>query len=857
MTALYWALEYGKVFAAYMFIMFVWPSVMFRKFLSGKSLTFRFAFCVTFQTVLVNTVVLLLGLIHLLDPLMVRILFYTSLLCSLVKDVKVGEKEYKKFRRVINGTYGIKKLFADALAFVGGKISRQFRKFLDMMQGRWWEYGTLAVVLVYGMIYFSYGAFQDYSYGFGDMYPHNAWIYGLTGGQIFSAGVYPEGMHCFIYALHTLFGIRIYSCLLFTAGIHVLVFLLSAYILLKEVFRWRYTPLLVLTAFLTVDLMCIDEVYSMSRLQWTIPQEFGLFTVFLCAAFLVRYLRLAGPARKPEGGVMAIFFKSYRPLHFEGEIERPPEYTKGFWDENLLVFMLALAASLAIHFYATIMAFFLCAAFVPVALSKIFNTKRLIPLVTAAFCGFMIAVLPMGGALASGIPFQGSIGWAMSVINGTEGASSGSVTPDAGVGDAGANETEAGSGTAGSGAGAVDSGADAETAGATGPTGGAVGGTVQGTEATGNTAQGAAVVPETPVSKPKVSLGQRILGVVARLPEIVADKANRVYKASYVTLYKQERARVIIGCTGLAVGLWFVCRLILTLIRILGKKDVRASRFDGYLSVTLASVFFMTMYGAGSIGLPSLIAGSRLCTVAQMLILAVMMILPDLALSCLQLVLHDEIGGAAGIIGVAGIYLFTILTGSFHGYLYYELTRHNGAVMATYTITDRLPEGSFTIVSTVDELYQVIQYGYHEEAVSFLNGSMREDYTLPTEYVFIFVEKKPLEYAQSHFFTGPKWLAWEKYPAYYGSFVSQCPDITVSEISRAAADGYQGRFPEISSVYSNLEQRTVVESKLYGWCREFERLYPNELHTYYEDDDFICYYFRQNGLSLYQLGIMN
>jgi len=32
----------------------------------------------------------------------------------------------------------------------------------------------------------------------------------------------------------------------------------------------------------------------------------------------------------------------------------------------------------------------------------------------------MVAAAPMLGALASGIPFQGSIGWAMNVINGTD-----------------------------------------------------------------------------------------------------------------------------------------------------------------------------------------------------------------------------------------------------------------------------------------------------------------------------------------------------------------------------------------------------------------------------------------------------
>ena len=38
------------------------------------------------------------------------------------------------------------------------------------------------------------------------------------------------------------------------------------------------------------------------------------------------------------------------------------------------------------------------------------------------------------------------------------------------------------------------------------------------------------------------------------------------------------------------------------------------------------------------------------------------------------------------------------------------------------------------------------------------------------------------------------------------------------------------------------------------WVDDFNNLYPNELHVYYEDENFVCYYFRQNPACLYQLG---
>ena len=791
--SLYWGMEYTKVLLGYAFIMFVWPSVVFRSFFRGKSLIFRFSLCVTLQVVLVNSVVLMLGLFHLLSPWVFRILFYGSFLWSIFRNVKIGKEELDRFRYLLTGTYGFRHFFHQLTAFIRqrGKqaISAVFRK----LHSHWWECGLLGIIVVFGMIYFTHGAFQDNFYGFGDLYPHNAWTYGLTQGQIFSAGVYPEAMHCFLYALHVLFGIRIYSCLLFLAGVHAAVYLISAYILLREVFKWRYTPMLVLTLFLTLDLVCIDEVYSMSRLQWTLPQEFGLYSVFLCAAFLLKY------------------------LHSENRImrKRKGELSKNYWDENLLVFMLALAASLAIHFYATIMAFFLCASFVPVMLRKVFSKKHFLPLVTAVICGFTVAVIPMGGALLSGIPFQGSIGWAMSVMNGEDPEQMEDQLLE-GENDGPVQEVE------------QDSGDVVQHWGGTG---------------------------EATVKPPQKSLGERLKNLPAALLARLKTLPKDVWDYAYVTLYRQERAAWIVGFLGLSVSLWLIYRLTAFFLNLLlRKRKIKANYLDHYFSIALASFVFMFMYNSNYVGLPQLIAGSRLCSTGQMLNLAMMMVPFDLLFLVFGLFIPHAVMKLAAACCVGGIYVGTILTGTFHGFLYYEFSRYNESVITTISITQQLPERSFTIVSPVDELYQVIQYGWHEELVNFINESTSEDYTLPTKYVFIYIEKKPFQYGQSHFFTGPSWLACEKYADYYNSYVSQCPDVTALEISEEYAADPTQRFSVSANTYSNIYFRTVLESRMYEWCEQFRKLYPNELKTYYETDNFVCYYFEQNEQRLYQLG---
>ena len=795
-TAFYWIWEYIKVFLAYGVIMFVWPSLMYAKFLRGKKFTFRFGFCVTSSVLMINTGVLLLGLFHLLHGWLICLIFYGSIFFCLARKVRKQTKGKGYLKKLMTGTYGSKQFVADVNHKWEKYLLKKLKRLRERTKGYVAEYTLLSIVVIFGMIYFTYGAFQDYSYGFGDMYPHNAWIYGLINGQIFSAGVYPEGMHCFIYFMHTLFGIRVYSCMLFTAGIHVSVFLISAYLLLKEIFKWRFTALFALALFLCMDLKCVDEVYSMSRLQWTIPQEFGFYNIWLCAAFLLRYLKRGITECKLK-------FRLFK---------------KGFWDENLFIFMLALAASLAIHFYCTIMAFFLCLAFVPLLIHKIMKPDRLLPLIVSVVGGVLIAVIPMGGALASGIPFQGSIGWAVNVMNGVDGANegqSGNAAKD--------NEEKTNSSiqTADNGEGTVSLEAS-ET--------GANGETLDGTQ-----------TKKEKQAKKRLSPGEFV---------------QKLYSASYKTLYGADRAGLLIKLTFIGLAVWLLSKIALLLSKyFLHKEKVELLMFDGYFGLALSTVFFMAMYCAGSLGLPPLVAGSRVCSVAQLLMMAMVFIPVDLVAFAIASFLQATIMSVLAFAGVAAVYVITNLTGCFHGYLYYELTRYNAAVMTTYSITKDLPKQSFTVVSTVDELYQVVQYGYHEEMISFVNGAMSKNYTIPTEYVFIYVEKKPIEYAQSHFFEGPDWLAKEKYTQYYHSYMSQCPDIEASEISLELGQTNRAKVRNHSSVYSNLETRTLVESRAYAWCKEFEELYPHELYTYYEDDNFVCYYFKQNPKRLFQLAI--
>lgn len=792
----YWIVEFIKVLSGYIFLMYLWPSVIFRKKLSGKSLTFQFAFCSTVSILLSNTIILGLGLFHILNEGIVRWIYYGTFFLSIFKEKELRRYIFAHIKRTLSGTQGWKLLIfrqAESLKII---IVNSFQQLNKKIKGRRIEYGILFVLIVFAVAYFSYGAFQCHSYGWGDMYVHHAWIYGLKEGKIFSAGIYPEAMHCFIYCMNDLFGISVYSCMMFLGEIHVSALLLAIYCFLREVMKSKYTVYLVLAAFLTIDMVCVDEIYGMSRMQYTIPQEFGLYTQFLCALYLVRFLR-----RNPE----------------EGKAKRK------VWNDDLFLFMTSLAASLAIHFYVTMMAFFLCAAIAIFGIVKVFKKENFKSLVIAVLAGMIISAAPMVLAYASGIPLQGSLNWGMNVMNGTdtkEGRTqqAQSIASENNAETSSQNESESQSSESIQ----QESGVQSSQS-------------VTSEEKQQTETNDALEQEQTSQKKSRKTIGEYI---------------KMVYKYGYAQLYGDTRAKWLLGFT-LIAGILSVINWIITAIRF------RKLPFELYLGITAASVIFMILYAAPFLGLPEIIAGARLCLTEQVLLMSMMALPADEVLFAIGRRKMACILPYLSVLGVAAIYAGTNYFGVYHGYLYYELTRYNSVVNLTNRIASEYPKQRYTIISTTDEIYQVIESGWHEEILDFYYKSKLEKYYIPTEYLFFYVEKNPIQYAQYHFFAGPRWLAQKKYSQYYkysNAVISEGSAIKSSKISEDVLGEPLTDMGKASDAYSNLKNRTILESELYFWCQDFKARLPYEIQVYYEDEDVVCYMIKQNPEHLYNLG---
>ena len=762
MDQTYWILQYGKVLLGYLFLMYLWPTVVFRPILKGKDRAYRFCFCVNVTVLLAAVSVLLLGLVHLLNQTLVTVLFYGIFLVQLYRNYHLSFSWIEDVRSVSSGVMSTRRMLLKWHTANTYRLKTACRRWWKSTEGRRLEYVTLVIVVLFGMAYFSINALQLHSYGCGDQYIHHAWIYDMKQGKVFSAGIYPQGMHSFIYLLSTVFHIDLYSCVLFLAGIHVQVLLVSAYLLGRALFGWRMSGLFALVGFLTVDQVSVNSISGMSRISWTLPQEFALYTVFLAAYGLIRFLESA----KDDGGKLNLFRRDF--------------WMPYLTDHGLFILASTLAVSIFVHYYATIIAAVVCLVTVVVNLRQVFRRAVLARLVAGVLAALLIAGFPIGVARLAGYPLQGSLLWAMSVIQGNE-------------------------------------------------------------------------------------LEKESEELIAKNPEDEEDDAelgplHAALDDTYFELYGDRRGGML-AIVDASVACFGALALLLTRLLRGGRNRNRepllpVRALKGYLIISITLFVLFIAYEPSLVGLPAFVKDTRICSSIDLFAMLLCACVPDVIFTLAHRLLKAAVMVPVSAAACVGIYLVVLSSGFFHGYLYYELTRYPAAVELTKEITRNLPKYEYTVISTTDELYQLRETGFHEEWIDMIEQYKDKTYTIPTPFLFFYIEKQPLLYAQYSFATGPRWLAEEKYVPVVGKNAYQYPEIGHGEVSTEASKMkilYTGKR---SFTETDFDNRIILESKAYSWLRKFRSYYPTEGTIIYEDDDLLCYCVHQEEFSPFSLGVV-
>lgn len=692
-------------FFYFLFLIFIPAKVMKLK-LSGKDAVENMLKAMISSHVVVISCVYFLGIFHIYNTvtlviaLCISVLVYWKFHGVCYRDVM--KRFFSRMARVSDGQY---------------KMTVLVRRSIQKWGKEWWNACKTWLkqifspdIIRYEVLFISIGilierkwslVFNNYAYLTSDMYVHNEWINFLEKGDIFHEGVYPFGMHNMLSAFHKLSGLNLNVVFRYWGAYNCLLMVVMLYFFARKIFRGKYTALLPVVVYCITD---FASGYYGYRTIYTLPQEVGMLFLFPCAYF---------------GGK---FLKNEK------------------WQDGLY-FALSASVILSAHFYTVMIAILLCGSICIPFIKKLWNISMLKK--TLAYVGLivLIGITPLVLGRISGKQWQGSMTWALNVMNEQSGENT-EQEPEAGESDSYAKS------------------------------------------------------------------------MALEIYELQLDEMN------------SDWGTVFWICMGLS-AVYYVFLLLLK------KADWGAKMYAG---IFFFLVFMIILYSHQILGIPRLMKEERM-TIFIGYITPVILALP--------IEILDRIYGrwekgreplnilcSMGMIAALFYATYVRKYIPVQSYFYLE---NSLAAKACVMIDEEYPKNTWTVVSPVEELAFTRNHGFHYELWEFISSmEMYEEnmyLEIPTPYVFFVLEKNPIVYNQ---------------------YRSAALDYAFEPIHEEDAQKrFTGEALGISETgvmgfYNILENRRIMEAKLFYWLAEYQKAFPNQMEIYMEDDECIIYKFEQN-----------
>lgn len=503
---------------------------------------------------------------------------------------------------------------------------------------------------------------------------------------------------------------------------------------------------------------------SYSRYGATLPQEFGMLYILPSILFLIN------------------FFKSRN-----DELDRGMNLIRCKSSWYLVGFALSFSLTLTSHFYDTIIAGVLCVG-IAIGYDYLFSRKEyFLRVMLAGVVSILLAFIPMAVAFLTGKELQGSMYWAMSIV-----------------------------------------GLQAYTE---------LVFRVICIGVVALTVCGVLFVIRG-VKRGKFSSEGRKVPAYSTFRKVRLKFYSLVPLALILWIGWKYRSTILWGCQQTAFSLpdmnWVLYGMAAAAVIGIIYLFVEPNRGAGIVSVISAEIMLGLLLVSGALGWPILMEPYRVCIYFAYLIPVIAVMALDGALSLVFLCrlprLQQTVGFALAALLLACGIKFDWVRDPFGG----GSLEMNEAILCTANILNdnKGQNNKWTIVSANDELRMIEKYGRHTETIEFLEDMeyWREtkEVTIPTEKVYFYIEKKPLNYA--------------------GGYGGAVPEVSEEEAAK--------ELPQNSGISAyNGPRRSITMSRMYYWAQEFMKLYPNEFKVYYESDRFVCYYIEQNVYSLYNFAI--
>lgn len=778
-------LQFFSAFGAYFFLTMLLPALIFHRKFREERIVVRFFFYLIIGNFFFINLVFLLQLLHISNR-------FTLIACTVIAagygmfrvnglSPKENMAETRRMLyKVMSGTMGYRLIWERIRNRGKKKLGNLWNRISLSMRKYFMDWVLTAVVTVLLLWMYGISMIENMGYHASDMPVHNYWINAMGDGlnnvesnRIFVAGVYPFGFHCMMYFMHTVFGMETYVllrvfCLVQTLFIH---YVLLAF--LRGCCRTRYVAYGAMGIFVLASFWGVNTYI---RYYSTLPQEFGMIFILPSIYFLYMFFEV----RKKE---------------VQGILEKKSM-------RYLFGFAMSFSLTLSVHFYDTMVAGILCLGIAAGYGFRLFRKAYFGRVLLTGIISVFIAVLPMGIAFATGTPLEGSLKWGMSIIEGSgdeeedmENTATDALEKEDTEEESSGQQTEATPTDSSYPGGEGDSGSFGET---------------QHTYSQ---------------ELQKKSLGEKIHELV----QILQDKGMYLEKSIRESL----KAAVIVDAGDNLYRFLFICLAItggFGILCLFGNDKDYGARL---LSSCFGIFFLLCMLSARKIGIPELLDQNR-CSIYTAYLLPVVFASANDALIC-ALLGKRKSAKPMDVVSLltAALWMVMLLSaGKVRVPADVDALETNGAITCLTNILKENQEGTFTICSANDELRMVEDYGYFYETINFLRDmegeKVEKNLTIPTKYVYFFIEKVPIDYLVS----------------YDGSGL------------RISEEGAAHRLPGGTGlgVYQS-KNRWIVMSRMYYWAEAFRNLYKNEMRVYYESDDFICYEVEQNTYRLFDFSI--
>lgn len=765
-------------FGGYLVLTLIMPAIFFYKYIRERRFVYRFAL----YQVTGNAWLLLWGYVfsflNIWSPVLnLLVLIVLPLLAKLLifrRDLIILLIDYARDKKakVVTARGTVRNLWRWLVSKLRGAKDRYLRD-------HWLEVILLLGLFIFAVWYYGYFKINNFTYASSDEATHLFWVNSLFGGEPFPAGMYPHSMHFAMAGIHSITGMQTIVINHFFSITITLMIHFMLYLTVREFFRSAAAGVGTVALFLFADL------FTSQRYHNTLPMEYGFIAMFAMIILLNEFMKNR---------------------------------------DKLSMWMAAIATGWTFHthFYITVFCVFIWIAFLVVYLKTLIRLKAVLKTLLILVLSAAIAIAPFGAGLLFGQKFEQSVDWALSVMGLEVENEKIAASP---LVDRDHNEP-----------------ANSED--------GAMEGFPDVTEAP----EGSVDTDLQPVKKSQEHLTPQLDEF--QEAESIGDYLVCLEHLLMVqTVKDSEKAAVVYILLAFAFlyGLWKLIQSHLLfrkkkqelLEKGCSKKEygIEKQKYlvrNGIVIVVPLMVLFGIFCSCMSyLGLPALIDPIR----------ASMILAP-----CIALLFAPPICFAEELLNLIPLkkkklfeIILLVLVGCIIGVLYKRGSVKQLRLISSYAVTQELsnelaydliethPKDSWTVISPVNDLLGIHNYGYHYEIIDLLEAieDGEKNIFMPTDDLYIIVEKKVMN-AEGVYYL----------PNYHEAVANQSIRVRKSLIDENFYDLIPPSMPE-EEIYSSL--RRVTMSKLYFWMEEMKKAYPNEIEVYAEDDLCTVYHVRQSA----------